>query len=203
MANPGFRATLATWHYPANVLTELRLCAVPVILFAVGYRHFGLALLVFVYAGVSDGFDGWLARRLNQSSTLGSYLDPLADKALLTGLFIVLALVGELPWALTILVFVRDGCILTSALILYTATGFHDFKPIWWGKASTTAELALVGFALLEAWAPGAVVHGIVLFGWVAIPFFVLVSGILYAFTSAERYHAQRGQAIRASHPVP
>jgi len=193
---------LATWHYPANVLTELRLIAVPVILAAVAYRRFGLALLVFVGAGVSDGFDGWLARRLRQSSTLGSYLDPMADKILVAGLFIALAVVGELPWALTILVFVRDGCILTSALVLYTATGFHDFRPIWWGKASTTAELAMVGFSLLEAWAPGAVVHGIVVFGYFAIPFFVLVSGILYAFASARRYHAQRGQGARASQPV-
>ncbi|MGH9394392.1 MAG: CDP-alcohol phosphatidyltransferase family protein [Terriglobales bacterium] len=199
MATPSLRSrsslgsVLATWHYPANLLTEIRVLAVPVILTAVAYRRFGLAFAFLVAAGASDGFDGWLARRLNQHTALGRYLDPLADKGLVGGLFIALAVVGAMPWALTILVFVRDGCILISALALYAATGFHDFRPTWWGKASTTAELATVGAALLAAWLPSRFTHGLVVFGWAAVTFFVLVSGIHYAFTSAVRFHAQRG----------
>lgn len=180
------------WLYPANLVTELRLLAVPVILIAVLDRRFGWALAAFVVAAVSDGFDGWLARRFNQHSALGAYLDPLADKSLLTTLFVVLAWAGELPWALTILVFVRDGCILASAFVVYTATGFRDFRPTWWGKACTTAELATVGVALLQAVVRNPVVLGIEMFGWFAVTFFSLVSGIHYAFACAQRYHAQR-----------
>lgn len=187
-AKPG----LPQWCYPANVVTELRILAVPAIVVAVLFRHFGWALLLFVAAAVSDGFDGWLARRYRQHSSLGAYLDPLADKSLLTTLFVTLAIVGVLPWALTILVFVRDGCILVSALVLFTLTDFRDFRPTWWGKASTTAELATVSVALLEALVRNQVVLGIEMFGWFAVTFFSLISGIHYAFTSARRFHAQR-----------
>jgi cardiolipin synthase (CMP-forming) len=188
MAKP----SAAEWRYPANLVTELRVLAVPAILVAVAYRRFGWALAIFVFAGISDGFDGWLARRFQQQSALGTYLDPLADKSLLAGLFIALALVGVLPWALTILVFSRDVCILVAALVLYLSTRFHDFRPIWWGKASTTAELATVGVALLQCVAPYRGVVDLERFGWFAVTFFALVSGVDYAFTAARRYHLQR-----------
>lgn len=186
------KPSLPEWFYPANLVTELRVLAVPAILVAIWSLHFAWALIVFVVAAVSDGFDGWLARRLDQHSVLGAYLDPLADKSLLIALFIALAVTGEIPWALTILVFTRDACILVAAAILYVRTKFRDFRPIWWGKASTTAELATVGVALLDALTGNVVVHDIEIFGWVSVTFFTLVSGILYSFESAARYRAQR-----------
>jgi len=177
------------WCYPANLITELRLLAVPLLVVLVVDRQFAWGFGVFFAAAASDGVDGWLARNFNQRSALGSYLDPLADKSLVAALFIALALAGELPWALTILVFTRDGCILTTAAVLYFGRGFRDFRPTWWGKASTTAELATVGAALLQAWLRNPVVQGIEEFGWLAVTVLVLVSGIHYAFTSARRYH--------------
>jgi len=178
-----------SWCYPANLITELRLLAVPLLLVLVAYHRFDWGFALFFAAAASDGVDGWLARRFNQRSALGSYLDPLADKALVASLFISLALVGELPWALTILVFTRDGCILISAAVLFFASNFRDFRPTWWGKASTTAELATVGAALLQAWLRNPVLQGIEEFGWASVTFLVLVSGIHYAFTSARRFH--------------
>lgn len=175
------------------MVTELRLAAVPVVVLAVVYRRFGWAFALFGAAAVSDGLDGWLARRFDQRSALGTYLDPAADKALVAALFITLSIVGEMPWALTILVFTRDVCILVSALVLYWTTQFHDFRPTWWGKASTTAELATVGAVLLRAWTDSAVAQGLEVVGWVAVAVLAVVSGIHYAFTSARRYHATTG----------
>ncbi len=186
-------STWPEWCYPANLLTELRLLSIPFILAAVVERRFGWAVAIFAGAAVTDGFDGFLARRFNQRSQLGAYLDPAADKTLLTALFLALALARQIPWALAVLVFVRDACILVSALVLFTATPFRDFRPTWWGKAETTAELATIGVALLNAWMPNRVVLGIEQFGWGAVAVLVLVSGIHYAFTSARRFHAQCG----------
>lgn len=176
------------WCYPANLITELRLLAVPVVVVASAAGRFGLAFAFFFGAAASDGVDGWLARRFNQRSTLGSYLDPLADKFLVVALFITLAVVGVLPWALTVLVYTRDLCILVSAAVLYAATDFRDFRPTWWGKASTTAELATVGAALLQAWLHNPILFGLEVFGWISVTVLAVFSGIHYAFISAHRY---------------
>ncbi|MGH9415652.1 MAG: CDP-alcohol phosphatidyltransferase family protein [Terriglobales bacterium] len=189
------KPALQEWCYPANVLTELRLVAAPLIVVAVGYRRWGWAFAAFAAAALSDGFDGWLARRLRQQSALGRYLDPLADKALLSALFVALSVLGALPWPVTILVFTRDGCILTTGAVLHFTTEFRDFRPSWWGKASTTAELATVGVTMLEVLWPSPVMLAIEEFGWYAVSFLVVFSGIHYAFASARRYHRQRLQA--------
>lgn len=189
------KPVLAEWRYPANLLTELRLIAAPLIVVAVGYRRWGWAFAAFFAAAISDGFDGWLARRLQQQSVLGRYLDPLADKSLLSALFIALSVLGALPWPVTILVFTRDGCILSTGAVLYLATDFRDFQPTWWGKASTTAELATVGVTMLEMLWPSVPMRALEEFGWFAVSFLVVFSGIHYAFASARRYHQRRLQA--------
>src|SRR5881227_2233093 len=98
-----------------NQLTLLRLIIIPFIAIAVVDGRFGWALSLFVVAGISDGLDGYLARRLDQRTTLGQYLDPIADKLLLSTMFIVLAVAHKLPWKLTILVFSRDlGILIVS-----------------------------------------------------------------------------------------
>jgi len=182
------RPAWPSWCYPANVVTELRVAAIPVVLVLIAERRLSVAFVIFAAAACSDGIDGWLARRFEQRSALGAFLDPIADKGLLVAVFLMLALQGLMPWALTILVFVRDGCILVSALALYLATRFRDFRPTWWGKASTTAELATVGVALLEGVDSSAWVRGLERFGWLAVTVLALVSGIHYSFTSARRY---------------
>lgn len=192
VATASVKPALPEFFYPANVLTELRLAAIPFILAAVVLRHPAWALGIFVGAAFSDGFDGWVARRFNQRSSLGLYLDPLADKLLVTTLFVALAIIAAIPWPVTLIVLIRDACILTSAAVLYFGTGFRDFRPTWWGKASTTAELATVAVALYQSWAPGRFADGLERFGWFAVVFLALVSGIHYAFASARRYHAQR-----------
>lgn len=184
------------WYYPANLITELRVAAIPVTLVLIALQRFGAALLLFTAAACSDGVDGWIARHYDQRTALGAYLDPIADKGLLVATFLMLAIEGRIPWALTIVVFVRDGCILVSALVLYTRTRFRDFRPTWWGKASTTAELATVGVAILEIIDSSAWVRWLERFGWVAVTVLVVVSGIHYSLTSARRYMSEL-----AAHP--
>lgn len=186
------KAGVPEWCYPANLLTELRLLLVPLILAAIALRQPGWALSLFIAAGVSDALDGWIARHFNQRSALGLYLDPIADKALVATLFLVLSLVGAMPWAVTIIVYTRDVCIVVSAAVLFLSTGFRDFQPTWWGKASTTAELATLGATLLEYWSPQLGFRILEQVGWVVVVTLAVVSGIHYAFTSAHRYHAQR-----------
>jgi cardiolipin synthase len=186
----------AAWYYPANLVTEVRIATIPLILVLIALQRYGAALVLFVAAACSDGVDGWLARHFDQHTRLGAYLDPVADKGLLVALFLMLAIEGRMPWPLTIVVFVRDGCILFSALALYLLTPFRDFRPTWWGKASTTAELATVAVALLEVVDSSAWVRWLERFGWVAVTVLVVVSGIHYSFTSARRY-----MAAMSAHP--
>jgi len=112
-------------------------------------HHYGGALILFVIAGMSDGLDGLLARRLHQQTLLGQYLDPIADKMLLSTVFLVLSVVGKIPWKFTVLVFSRDVCILLVSGVLYTIAGLRDFRPSIFGKANTFAQVAAVIFVML------------------------------------------------------
>ncbi len=131
-------------HVP-NLLSALRLALAPV-LFVLLWRHeYGAALVGVAVAGLADGFDGWVARRFDASSRLGEYLDPLADKVLLSGTFLTLALDGDIDRWLAVLVLGRDAGILLfgSGAFLFTKS-LRKFPPSIWGKASTTAQVAFV-----------------------------------------------------------
>ena len=104
------------WTVP-NQITFLRLCFLPFFLIFMSYEKYKWALLILVIAGFSDGIDGLIARRFNQHSSLGAYLDPIADKLLLSSSFVVLAFEKQLAWWLTILVLSRD-------LLLTTTDGY-------------------------------------------------------------------------------
>jgi len=135
----------------ANQFTLLRLALIPFFALAVLYRRYDLALAAFVVAGISDTLDGTLARWLNQRTALGAFLDPLADKLLLSTAFVVLALEGNIPWPLTILVLARDIIILAIAVVIIIATGSHPMRPSIYGKACTVTQIATVLVVLLVA----------------------------------------------------
>jgi len=99
---------------------------------------------VLVIAGLSDGIDGLLARSLNQRSALGAYLDPLADKLLLSSSFIILAFKQQLAWWLTILVLSRDILILTVAAVILLVSGYRPFPPSFLGKLTTASQIIFV-----------------------------------------------------------
>jgi len=112
-------------------------------------HHYKGALILTLLAGLSDGLDGLLARRLHQQTLLGQYLDPIADKMLLSTTFLVLSVVDLIPWKYTVMVFTRDVCILLVSGVLYTIAGLRDFRPSIFGKANTFAQVATVLFVML------------------------------------------------------
>jgi cardiolipin synthase len=109
------------------------------------------ALLLFVIAGFSDGLDGLLARQLHQQTLLGQYLDPIADKLLLSTLFLVLSILRKIPWKFTVLVFSRDISILAASAVLFAIAGLRNFRPSIFGKANTFSQIAAVFFVMLSA----------------------------------------------------
>ena len=100
-------------------------------------RHHGEALTFFAAAAVTDALDGALARRYGWTTKAGAYLDPVADKALLSGAYLALAMIGSLPWWFVGLIFGRDIFILAAAGLTMLRRTAHDLSPSVWGKAST------------------------------------------------------------------
>ncbi len=138
----------------ANQLTILRMLFIPCFVLLVIYGYVGVATLVFVLAGVTDALDGLLARKLQQKTALGSFLDPMADKLLLTASFVTLTVPSvpialHIPIWLTVLTISRDLLIALFALIIHLQTGYASFQPTFLGKCTTTAQLTTVGACML------------------------------------------------------
>lgn len=133
-----------------NLLTLLRLIFIPLTVIAVLENHYIWALSLFIVAGISDGLDGLLARLLEQKTVLGQYLDPIADKLLLSTMFLVLSTAHKIPWSVTVLVFARDIIIVIIAALLYATTSIRSFPPSIWGKANTLAQIVTIPLVLLR-----------------------------------------------------
>ena len=139
---------------PANQLTLLRMLLIPAFVILVVYSHLGWALTVFVTAGITDGLDGLIARWSGQKTTVGAWLDPMADKLLLVTTFVVLTLPGlglanRLPIWLTVLVISRDVGIVLTVAVINLAIGPRTFRPSIFGKAATATYILTAVFAML------------------------------------------------------
>ncbi len=139
-----------------NQLTLLRMIFVPFIVIHLVEGRYLWALVVFVIAGFSDGLDGLLARTLHQQTLLGQYLDPIADKLLLSTMFLVLSILHKIPWKFTVVVFSRDISILAASAVLFAIAGLRNFRPSIFGKANTFSQIAAVFFVLLLSDSPAA-----------------------------------------------
>jgi cardiolipin synthase (CMP-forming) len=131
---------------PANQLTLTRVLLVPVFVILVVYGYLGWALIVFMVAGLTDLFDGLLARTLSRRTALGAWLDPMADKFLVVATFVVLTLpnlglVNRLPIWLTILIISRDLLIVVTVAIINLAVGRREFRPSIYGKIATATYI--------------------------------------------------------------
>lgn len=173
----------------ANQLTLLRMLLIPAFVILVVYDRPGLALAVFVIAGITDGLDGLIARMSNQKTSLGAWLDPMADKLLLVTTFIVLTvpgtgLVNRFPLWLTVLVISRDVLIVITVAIVNIVMGVRTFSPSIYGKVTTgvyvVSCVVLLFFNVLgrRSWLVDAAI-------WMSLAF-TLVSGLHYI------YHASR-----------
>ena len=179
-----------------NQLTLLRLIFIPFIIINIVDHHYGWALLLLLVAGGSDAFDGWLARALRQQSRLGQYLDPIADKLLLSSTFLVLSIVHQIPWKYTVLVFSRDLTILATCAVLYATTQLRDFAPSIFGKINTFAQVATMFFVLLYNLHSATWIFYARRLGLYATFAFTLVSALHYIYLVGVRLHAiDKGQA--------
>ncbi len=127
-----------------NLITTLRIILTPVFIIYVITERMNLAFAVFTICSISDGIDGLLARSFNQKSTLGTYLDPLADKLLLVSAYIVLSAMGLIPSWLTVLVISRDILIMLGVLILFLNNIKISIKPSVLSKINTTFQFLTV-----------------------------------------------------------
>jgi cardiolipin synthase (CMP-forming) len=168
----------------ANQLTLLRFLLVPVFALCMLYGLPGWALVTFGVAGVTDAFDGVIARRTGHPTTLGAWLDPMADKLLLTTMFVMLTLPGlglanRLPLWLTVIVISRDVAIVLTVIVFNLAVAKRTFRPSLLGKA-TTAFYVVTGVVTLYANYEGETMYVVTLCVYVSLAL-TLVSWFAYA----------------------
>lgn len=131
-----------------NALTFARLCSIPGIVLLIHEARFGWACLLFVLAGITDALDGWIARRFDQKSEIGAYLDALADKSLIAASLIALNFAGLIPFWLLVIVIFRDLMIVGAVAIAWLMDNPIPIDPLRVSKANTALQIVLVGLAL-------------------------------------------------------
>jgi cardiolipin synthase len=181
-----------------NQLTLLRLIFLPFIVINLVKHDFKWALALFVLAGMSDGLDGLLARTLHQQTVLGQYLDPIADKLLMSTMFLVLSIEHMIPWKYTVVVFSRDVSILLISGVLFMIADMRDFRPSIFGKANTFAQVAAVFFVLLLLVKPIFLVQSAAKLFLRATFVFTIVSAVHYALLVQHRLHGQARPALKS-----
>jgi cardiolipin synthase len=177
-------------HTAPNLLTLARICLAPFLVSAILENRFALSFYLFLAAGLTDALDGTLARLLKQRTMLGQYLDPVADKLLLSTLFLVLMHKGLIPARVTVMVFGRDVGILVVAALLYAAAGRREFIPSIFGKANTFAQVAAVAAVLLQQINPVPWVAEVRMLALGATMVLTVVSGLHYAWMVSRRVGA-------------
>jgi cardiolipin synthase len=173
-----------------NQLTLLRMLFLPFIVIKLVDHQYNWALILFVLAGLSDGLDGLLARLLKQQTLLGQYLDPIADKLLLSTTFLVLAIQHDIPWRFTVMVFSRDVSILGVGAVLYAIAGLRDFRPSIFGKANTFCQVVAVFFVMLFAiYRTEWIAYVRITFLWLVFAF-TIISAVHYIYLVGRRLRA-------------
>lgn len=167
-----------------NFLSLLRIILVPVIVIFLIQDEYLKALMVFVAAGLTDALDGTLARLLNKQTELGAFLDPLADKILLSTSFIALSIFGLIPSWLTVIVISRDVIILAGIMTLSLMSVKYEIKPIFISKVTTTLQICTIFLALfLKKFSFDFIVEYdfVTILAWLTA-IFTILSGLIYIF---------------------
>lgn len=174
--------------YIPNLLTLLRIGLVPVLILLLQNQVYTAALAVFVIAGITDGVDGFIAKRFDCVTRLGSILDPLADKLLLLSAFVMLTIAGVFPFWLLIIAGFRDLVIVCGVVVLTILYDKAEMKPIWSSKLNTFLQILLVGVVLVQK-------AGILEFGWTIqvliwlVAITTVLSGMQYVYEWGFRQH--------------
>lgn len=133
-----------------NLITLARVALAPALVLVLKDGDYKLALALFVIAGLSDGLDGFIAKRFNYQSRLGAILDPAADKILLVSAYVMLTVLNQLPFWLVIVVVFRDLLIVGGYLVYTSMYGPVQMRPSWISKLNTFMQIALVVIVLSE-----------------------------------------------------
>jgi cardiolipin synthase len=168
-----------------NLLTIVRILMIPLFVYLLVYGYTRWALGTFVVAGLTDALDGAIARMWHQQTTLGRYLDPMADKMLLTAAFVALAVLSWIPFWVLIIVVSRDIILLIGTAVMHLTLGDFDISPSLLGKTTTFLQLVLVVLALWVGAGVGAVPHYDAAL-WVMVAVTVL-SGTQYLYRGIRR----------------
>jgi len=179
------------WINPANLFTLLRLVLVPFVIRAIlAGRHLA-ALELFFAAALTDVIDGFLARNFRQATRFGAYLDPIADKCLLSGIYLALGAIDAVPWWFVAIVLGRDIFILVAVLGVMALTKVRSFPPSRWGKISTFVQIATaISWMVQNIWQL-ALFHAIAsAMIWVCA-FFTVWSGIHYCLRGTQTLRAR------------
>ena len=179
-----------------NIITLLRIAAVPVVAWLIVEQHWAAACWLFLAAAVSDGIDGLLARWLNQMTQLGAALDTVADKALGVVTLVMLTQAGAIPLWVTVAILLRDSVIVLGALSYRGLAGHLEIHPTWLGKTHMAAEFSLLALVLAnraQVW---------VIDPWLAalfaVVFFIaVISGLQYVWIWGAKARRER-----ASHRI-
>jgi len=184
-----------------NFLTILRIVAIPVFLILLTSGEMGAALLIFVLAGLTDSLDGAIARLTNSRTTLGAYMDPLADKMLILSAFVALALMDVVPRWLAVIVISRDVIILLGYLSLFLLTQqLMEIRPSAISKAATFLDLVTLSTILLSLWRADLTSAGTRQVLFVITGSVTTVSGIHYIHRGL-RWYQQKGGALAPEAP--
>jgi cardiolipin synthase len=132
---------MRNWLTVPNLFTLARLALAPIVVFEILHQRHMAAAVLFAIAAATDLIDGYLARRLHSATSSGAYLDPIADKLLLSGVFLALAIIRSAPLWLVAVIFGRDLLILVSSGAALVLTRLRAFPPSVWGKASTFFQI--------------------------------------------------------------
>jgi len=179
-----------------NFLTLLRIIAIPIFLIFLTDGRVGAALVTFVLAGITDSVDGAIARLTNTRTTLGAYMDPLADKMLILSAFVVLALMGVVPHWLTVVVISRDVIILIGYLTLFLLTQqLMEIRPSAISKAATFLHLVTLSAVLLSLWKAEVVGGGVRTALYAVTGVITAISGFHYIYRGLRWYQQKSGGA--------
>jgi cardiolipin synthase len=163
-----------------NTLTLIRVLLIPIFVILIINKHPGWALITFALAGITDGMDGVLARVTHQRTELGAYLDPIADKLLLSSAFITLAITEMLPSWLTVIVITRDLIILVGFLIFILINYRPKMGPSLVSKVTTFFQISTILLVLIKEYDPAF--RSIATFAIYGTALFTVVSGSHYIY---------------------
>ncbi|HYV56492.1 MAG TPA: CDP-alcohol phosphatidyltransferase family protein [Candidatus Nitrosopolaris sp.] len=185
-----------------NLLTLLRIIAIPIFLILLEDFRYSQALGIFVAAGVTDGLDGAIARLTKTKTTFGAYLDPAADKLLLVSAFIALGFMHEVPRWLVVLVISRDAIIVLGFFLLFMVTReTMEVQPTWGGKLSTFLQLASVAIVLVSLTRPGLVAPALKELVFLLTGAVTASAGLQYMYRGLAWLQRQGGAATAVTRP--